>query len=300
MKEEKSNHLHIKSIAEVYHLLELDKQLHPLIAIIREWPEMDMTNTKLTSDLFLISLKGDIAGTFRYGRNSYDFEEGTLTFLAPNQAIQFYERTNNSKNEDSWTIIFHPDLLLRSELHHKIKDYSFFDYDIKEGLHISDQEKQKLDVLVDYIEAEFKHNIDKHAQNLIVANLDSLLAYCLRYYERQFYTRTNLNKGIVSRFKQYLKQYFDAEKGIPSVATCGRELNMSANYLSDLLKIETGKSAKDHIHDYIIEKAKNLLLASNNNVNEIAYNLGFEYPQHFSRLFKHKTGMSPSKYRNLN
>lgn len=300
MKKGKDNFIHIKSISEVYSILGFGKPLHPLIVVIRQFPEIDMSNIKITSDLFLISLKGGSSGAFRYGRNSYDFEEGTLTFLAPDQILQFDENHQKAKSEESWTIIFHPDLLLSSKLHHQIKDYSFFDYYIHEGLHLSDKEKQNLAILVDYIDAEIQQNIDKHSQNLIVANLETLLVYCLRYYERQFYTRTNLNKGIVSRFRQYLKDYFDAEKGIPSVSICGTALNMSANYLSDLLKIETGKSAKDHIHDYIIEKAKNRLLVSNKNVSEIAYDLGFDYPQHFSKLFKNKTGMSPSEFRNLN
>ncbi|MEL6674023.1 MAG: helix-turn-helix transcriptional regulator [Bacteroidota bacterium] len=300
MKGKEGNPMHIKSISEVYALLGYGQPLHPLIAIIREFPEMDISQTKLTGDLFLIGLKGGMNGAFKYGRNSYDFEAGTLTFLAPNQAIQFDQTYDKPENDDSWTIFFHPDLFLRTEFHHKLKDYSFFDYDIHEGLHLSDKEKQKLEVLVDHIDAELQQNIDKHSQHLIVSNLETLLAYCLRYYERQFYTRTNLNQGIVSRFMQYLQQQFEVEKEIPSVAACAEELSMSANYLSDLLRIETGKSAKDHIHDYIIEKAKNLLLASTHNVSEVAYHLGFDYPQHFSRLFKSKTGMSPSEFRNVN
>lgn len=300
MKNRKKNFLHVKSISETNRMLGLGKPLHPLVTIIRRWPEVDFSNTTLTGDLYLISLKGSITGSFGYGRNSYDFEEGTMTFLAPDQALQFAEATDTPNEEDTWTIIFHPDLLLGSELFHKIKEYSFFDYDTNEGLHLSQKEKEALSLLVDSIDEELQHNIDRHSQKLIISNLETLLTYCLRFYERQFYTRTNFNKSIVPKFNQVLKEYFDAGKGIPTVALCGTELNMSANYLSDLLKIETGKSAKDHIHDYVIDKAKNLLLISNNNVNEIAYYLGFRYPQHFSKLFKHKTGMSPSKFRTLN
>lgn len=300
MKGNKQNFLHIKSIAETYRLLGLGKPIHPLIVVINRFPKIDFSQTVLTSDLYLISLKGNIAGSFGYGRNSYDFEEGTLTFLAPNQSIQFDKPSDTPIEEGSWTIIFHPDLLLGSPLHAKIKEHSFFEYHINEGLHLSQKEKQTLSVIVDSIENELRQNIDRHSQKLVVSSIETLLTYCLRYYERQFYTRTNFNKGIVSKFTQYLKEYFDAEKGIPSVAICGAELNMSANYLSDLLKIETGKSAKDHIHEYVIKEAKNLLLMSNDNVSEIAYQLGFKYPQHFSKLFKNKTGMSPSEYRGLN
>lgn len=300
MKNKKKNFLHVKSIAETYRILGLGKPIHPLITIIREWPEVDFSGTTLTGDLYLISLKGSNAGSFIYGRNSYDFEEGTMTFLAPNQALKFTEDTDSPNEGDTWTILFHPDLLLNAELYHKIKEYSFFDYDINEGLHLSQREKETISSLVTCIDNEFQKNIDRYSQKLIVSNLETLLTYCLRYYERQFYTRTNFNKGIVSKFHQFLNNYCESGKGIPTVTICGRELNMSANYLSDLLKIETGKSAKDHIHDYVIGKAKNLLLNSNNNINEIAYNLGFTYPQHFSKLFKNKTGFSPSEFRHSN
>ncbi len=297
----KQDFIYVRSICEANRMLGLKKPIHPLITIIRNWPDVDFSNATLTGDLYLISLKGSIAGSFGYGRNSYDFEEGTMTFLSPNQAINFSETTNTpSENENTWTIIFHPDLLLGSELHQKIKEYSFFDYDIKEGLHLSHKEKEKLGDIVDSIESELKQNIDKHSQDLILSNLQTLITYCLRFYERQFYTRTNFNKNFVTKFKSFIKEYSKSGSGIPSVTECGSALNMSANYLSDLLKIETGKSAKDHIHEYIIDEAKNRLLISESSVSEIAYDLGFNYPQHFSKLFKNKTGMSPSAFRNVN
>lgn len=185
-----------------------------------------------------------------------------------------------------------------------IANYAFFDYDINEALHISDKEKQILSDYEQHIETEINQNIDMHSQDLIVINLTSILGYCQRYYNRQFYTRTNLNKDFIIQFEHYLKSYFESEKlqekGLPTVADCGEALNMSAGYLSDLLKIETGRSAKDHIHDFIIERAKNFLLSTNNPVSQIAYDLGFEYPQHFAKLFKAKTGLNPTDYRTVN
>jgi len=203
-----------------------------------------------------------------------------------------------------WSIIFHPDLIRKSELGKTIKDYSFFDYDLHEALHVSEKEKQMLNALVQLIDAELQQNIDKHSQELIIVNLESILKYCRRYYDRQFYTRSNQNKDLIVRFEGYLEAYFASEdlvdQGLPTVTQCGKALNMSGSYLSDLLKLETGSSAKDHIHAFIIERAKNQLLSTNMSVGEVAYSLGFEYPQHFSKLFKAKTGFNPTQYRQAN
>jgi AraC-like DNA-binding protein len=223
--------------------------------------------------------------------------------MAPNQTMSFSEPVHES-NESGWTILFHPDLIRKSELGKKINEYSFFDYDLNNALHISESEKETLGQLVERIETEFQRNIDKHSQDLIIANLDTILKYCQRYYERQFYTRSNQNKDIIIRFEEYLKTYFNSDnivnRGMPNIKQCGEALNISGSYLSDLLRIETGKSAKEHIHSYLIEKAKTQLLNSNFTINEIAFGLGFTYPQHFSKLFKTKTGFNPTDYRNIN
>lgn len=298
--------LHIKSITEVHQLLQLPKPLHPLLTIIWKWPQVvfDSNTFRLTSDLYVISLKSRLSkNSFQYGRSSYDFEEGTLVFMAPQQLMSFSEPVEEL-DSSGWTILFHPDLIRRSELGKTIGEYSFFDYSINDALHISDFEKETLRQLVERIDSELKRNIDKHSQNLIIANLDTILKYCLRYYERQFYMRTNQNKDIITRFEAYLKSYFEsdnlASSGIPSLKQCGEALHISGSYLSDLLRIETGKSAKEHIIGYLIEKAKTQLLSSGKSVNEIAYGLGFSYPQHFSKLFKAKTGVNPTQYRSLN
>jgi AraC-like DNA-binding protein len=296
----------IKSISEVHEMFGLEKPMHPLITIIRKWPKVDFdfSNVKLSSDLFLLSMKGKMKGTtFQYGRNSYDFEEGTLVFMAPNQVASFADPIEEL-DDSGWSILFHPDLLRKSELGKTIKDYSFFNYETNEALHLSEKEKQSLLELVGKINLELNQNIDKHSQDIIIQNLETILKYSNRYYDRQFYTRTNLNKDISVRFENYLETYFTSDKldkdGIPSIKQCGEALNMSGSYLSDLLKLETGSSAKEHIHHHIIEQAKNFLLNSKTAVSTIAYQLGFEYPQHFSKLFKSKTGISPSEYRNMN
>jgi len=299
-----SEFFHIESIAQVHQMFGLEKPLHPLITIIREWPDtFDFGDVKVTGDLYLLGMKGNVRGTFKYGRNSYDYEEGTLAFIAPKQVVKF-DSADSELDRNGWNILFHPDLIRKSELGKTIKNYSFFDYDVNEALHISDKEKQILAELVQRIEIELQQNVDKHSQELIIVNLESIIKYCHRYYDRQFYTRTNLNKDFIVRFEQFLEAYFASEElqnsGIPTLTQCGKALNMSGSYLSDLLKLETGRSAKDHIHGYIIEKAKTLLLNSDAAVSEVAYDLGFEYAQHFSKLFKAKTGWSPSGYRGRN
>ncbi|MFY0675299.1 MAG: AraC family transcriptional regulator [Bacteroidia bacterium] len=296
----------IKSISEMHQAFGWEKPKHPLITIIRKWPQVDFDfeNVRLTSDLYLISMKGKMnATTFQYGRNSYDFDEGTLVFMAPNQVTSF-SNSNEPLDDHGWTIFFHPDLIRKSELGKTIKKYSFFEYSTTEALHLSNKEKESLLELVAKIEVELNQNIDKHSQNIIIQNIESILKYSHRYYDRQFYTRTNLSKDFVVRFEEFLEIYFSSsdllEKGIPSIKQCGEALNMSGSYLSDLLKLETGSSAKDHINTFLVEKAKTTLLNSTSSVSEIAFGLGFEYPQHFSKLFKNKVGLSPTQYRNMN
>ena len=185
-----------------------------------------------------------------------------------------------------------------------IHQYSFFEYDVNEALHLSEKERTFINTLVDTIEEELNQNLDRHSQELIVQNLETILKYSSRYYDRQFYTRTNYNQDLVSKFNQFLRSYFDSEElisnGIPTIEDCGSALNMSGPYLSDLLRTETGKSAKQHIYAHLIERSKTMLLSSNEPVSQIAYHFGFEYPQNFTKLFKSKTGYSPSEYRKLN
>ncbi len=293
---------HIDSIESLHNMVGLDAPVHPLISIVREWPEapdcVDVSNIKLTTDLYLISMKGQISGAFQYGRQSYDYQNGTLVFMSPGQVARFSE--SQEHDNSGWTILFHPDLIRTSELGRVIKTYTFFNYDVNEALHLSEVEKESFFKLVGEIESEIE-NTDTHSESLITHNLQSILKYSMRYYERQFEVRNSVNLDLVARFEKCLDEFFTsetlAEVGIPTVKRCGEALNISGSYLSDLLKLETGHSAKNHIHGYIIEKAKTVLLNSETSISEIAYSLGFEYPQHFSKLFKSKTGMSPSEYR---
>ena len=301
--------IHISSIAAVYDLLHAEKPPHPLITVLRKWPktDLDLATTRFSSELYYIALKREIRGSFQYGRNAYDFKEGTMIFMGPGQVATFAHATqfaNTVTPSQGWTILFHPDLIRKSSLGQMIHQYSFFSYEITEALHLSDKERRLLNTLVDTIEEEINQNMDRHSQELIVQNLETILKYSSRYYDRQFYTRTNLNQDFVSRFEHYLRNYFHSDAlidlGVPSVEQCGKALNMSGHYLSDLLRAETGRGAKDHIQSHLIDHAKTILLNSRDSVSQVAFALGFDYPQNFSKLFKSKTGMSPSEYRNLN
>lgn len=294
----------IKTISEAHRLLNVDKPVHPLVSVCRHIPQMnlDVSNVKVCFDFYIISLKSNINGKINYGRNIYDFEEGTMLFAAPGQVFSVTDEP--MIDLEGWTLFIHPDLIRKSKLYQDIHHYEFFAYHANEALHLSEKEKQSLSEIVHNIESEINQNLDRHSQDLIIHNLESILKYSQRFYDRQFLTRTNQNKDFITRFENYLNDYFNSEKliklGIPSAKQLGEELNMSGHYLSDLLKIETGKTAKEHVHLKLIDKAKNLLLNSNTSIKTLAYDLGFESPQYFSKLFKKKTGFSPSEYRNLN
>lgn len=299
--------IRLKSISEVHRFLGLPKPNHPLVSVIElndDIVNFDYGDNKYLFDFYQVNLKRGFSGSLIYGRNSYDFEDGTLIFIKAGQVIQMEKLPEKVENSSGWTLLFHPDLIRKSELGKTIDDYSFFDYCLTEALHVSEKEIISLNALVNKIQIEYNQNIDKHSQELIIANIEILLKYSKRYYDRQFYTRTNLNKDLISKFERLMTKYYQSDSpsqhGVLSVKYCADSLNMSSNYLGDLIKNETGRSAKDHIHDYIIEKAKTNLIGSNDTVSEIAYGLGFEYPQSFNKLFKAKTGMSPSEYRNLN
>ncbi len=296
----------IKSVTEAHKLFNLPKPKHPLVSVWHHNNEnfdQDFGDARFSSDLYLIAFKDGAYGSIGYGRNSYDFEEGMLMFMKPGQ-VTTPGKTQSEFDNIGWTLIFHPDLIRKSELGKTIETYSFFSYDVNEALHLSEDEKQNIGELVLKIENEYLQNIDKHSQALIVSGIQMLLDYSRRYYDRQFYTRTNLNKDFISKFDELIRNYYESKKalelGVPSVKFFASELNMSPKYLSDLLKKETGKSTMELIHSYIINKAKTELLNSTEPISQIAYGLGFEYPQHFSKIFKAKTGMSPAEYRNVN
>lgn len=298
----------INTISQAHQALGLPPPKHPLVSVVRTAdfrPTIDFKGLKVVNYLYQIMLKNLDCGKLTYGKNAYDYEQGTLVFTSLGQVIIFEgEMPAENAVDAGWTLAFHPDLIRKSNLADKINQYSFFNYEVNEALHLSEDERQTIEELLRKIEREYSQNIDKHSQNLIISNIELLLDYCTRFYDRQFYTRTNINVDFVSKFEKLLKTYYEtdmaAEFGLPNVQYLAQKLNFSSNYLSDLLKKETGKTAQEHIHLFVINKAKNSLLNSSNSISEIGYALGFEYPQHFSSLFKLKTGMSPSEYKRMN
>ncbi|MTI31544.1 helix-turn-helix domain-containing protein [Xanthovirga aplysinae] len=294
----------IKSISQLHEMLGYEKPKHPLVSIIdvsKLEIKEEMIGLRYSPDFYSISLKGAHCGIL-YGRKHYDFEEGVLVFTAPNQVISATEKYD-PQGDKGWMLLFHPDLIRRSALGENMDNYSFFSYENHEALHLSEQEKKILSDCVERIRYEYEQRIDNHSQRVIVSSLELLLNYCSRFYERQFNTRSPQNKDIVVQVERLLKAYFNSgqltEYGPPSIQYCADKVHLSPNYLSDLLKKETGRSAKDHINDFLVDKAKNMLINSNDSVSEIAYSLGFNYPHYFSRLFKTKTGLTPQKYREL-
>lgn len=302
-----SDIIHVESISKVHQMLGLEKPKHPLVTILRNsdrLAEMSSSDNKFSIELYIVNLKSGMEGTCTYGRNTYDYQEGTIVFMSPDQTIKVDPNSEIPNLKESWILLFHPDLIRKSQLGERIGSYSFFNYEANEALHVSESEKLFLCQIIKNIENEYSQNIDKHSQDLIVSNIKMLLDYCVRYYDRQFYTRTNFNKDIVSKFHAVLRKYYNSnlpiEIGLPTVKHIGEQIGISPYYLSDLLKKETGRNTIEHIHFFIIDKAKTTLLNSSKTISEIAYNLGFEYPQHFAKIFKNKTGLSPSEYRNVN
>ena len=294
--------IRIRSISELHGGLGFDKPKHPLISVI-DVKDLDHTKvapgTKYSADLYYIGMKSGDCG-MRYGRHHYDFTEGVLAFMAPGQVVTA-TGMGDFDEDYGFMLYFHSDLIRATPLGENIDSYSFFSYDTHEALHLSDAEKQTMADMVKLIKDEYNQRIDNMSQRVIVSSLELLLNYCLRFYERQFNTRTASNKDVISEVEHQLKDYYKSgqlpEYGPPSIHFLAEKVNLSPAYLSDLLKKETGRSAKDHINDFLVDKAKTLLLSTEDTVSEIAYSLGFNYPHYFSRLFKQKTGTTPQKFR---
>jgi AraC family transcriptional activator of pobA len=252
---------------------------------------------------YTIFLKDVKCGDLVYGRNTYDYQEGTLVFLAPGQVAGV-----NSNGEiyqpKGHGLVFHADLIHGTPLGRHIQDYNFFGYQSNEALHLSDSERKIVLDCFSKIDYELEHAIDKHSKRLIVSNIELFLNYCVRFYDRQFITRDNVHQGTLERFESLLNDYFQSEKpqtiGLPSVAFCAYELNLSPNYFGDLVKKETGKTAQEYIQSVLINIAKEKIFDKGKTVSQVAYELGFKYPQHFARLFKQRVGQPPNEYRLLN
>jgi AraC family transcriptional activator of pobA len=293
----------VQTISEIHNLWGCDKPRHPLVTVIdltKHQFRGDRNGLIYRLDFYTIFCK-KFDGVLGYGRSYYDFSEGSLMFTAPGQATT---PVSTPTPEEGWALFFHPDLIHHSPLGKNIGQYSFFNYEANEALHISEEEKLALLDCVRKIEQECSQHIDKHTQTLIQNNIEMLLNYCSRFYDRQFYTREKVNTDVVQAFEKLLKDHFAQDtlinSGLPGVKSFAEQLHLSPNYLSDLLQKFTGKTTQEHIHLQLIHKAKDLLCSTGKSVSEIAYTLGFENPPHFTRLFKQKTGYSPSEYRRLN
>lgn len=273
--------------------------VHPLLSVIdlSQHRNPPVTGPALRQ-LYIISLKKGLQGRLQYGHRTYDFSEGVLAFYAPGQVCASDPSVDLSELE-GWMLVFHPDLLLRHPLGRKILGYTFFSYQVSEALHLSAREEQLLEGLVHTILAEHEQPIDTFSQDVLVAQLDVLLSYANRFYHRQFLTRRIAEHDLLTRFEQELHDYFaqSAERPLPTVQHFADALHVSPAYLGDMLRTLTGQSTQQHIHQTLIEKAKQLLLSTSLSVNETAYQLGFEYPQYFTRLFKSKTGFTPAAFR---
>ena len=277
--------------------------LHPLVSVVNFNEIPTIQHFRRYMGVYAVFLKNIKCGVMIYGCKPYDYEDGTLVFVAPGQ-VYGIDSKGKSIKPSGYALVFHPDLLAGSHLGKMIKEYSFFSYEVNEALHLSKKERETIVDCFEKIRAEIDQNIDKHSKTLIVSNIELFLNYCMRFYDRQFITRSNANKDILVRFEELLNDYFKTGKaqtlGLPSVAYCAESLFLSPNYFGDLIKKETGNTALDFIQSRLIEEAKVKIFESNTSFGEIAYKLGFKYQQHFTRLFKQKTGVTPNEYRNLN
>lgn len=299
---------HIETMEEIIKLDSIDvynrlfglETRHPLVAVIdlakaTKYPKHFIMNYGIYA-LFLKQVK---CGDLRYGRQTYDYQEGTVTSFAPGQVVE--TTLNENTRPLARGIIFHPDLIRGTSLGKEIKRYSFFSYSSNEALHLSDDEKKIFTDCLDKISMELEHPIDKHSRLLISKNIELLLDYCMRFYERQFTTRSSVNKSVIIRFEELLDDYFYSGKtqtdGLPTVKYFADKICLSPNYFGDLIKKETGRTAQEYIQGKIMDVAKDMIIGSDKSVGEIAYSLGFQYPQHFSRVFKKHTGNTPNEYR---
>lgn len=277
--------------------------LHPLVSIIDFAKAKKRTGSRMTFGLYCIFLKEIHCGDIKYGCNHYDYEEGTLVFISPGQVIDVENKTDIYQPKGH-ALVFHPDLIKGTSLAKSLHEYSFFSYHTNEALHLSKKEREIVFDCFSKIEQELSNPVDKHSKKLIASNIELFLNYCERFYDRQFITRENVNKGLLEKFEELLNSYFSSEKpdseGLPTVTSLAEALHLSANYFGDLIKKETGKTAQEYIHNKLIDVAKDKLFDDTKTINEIAYELGFKYPQHFSRLFKQRVGYTPNEYRRLN
>ncbi|RDC56310.1 AraC family transcriptional regulator [Pedobacter chinensis] len=292
----------INSISEQHRFLGLPKPKHPMISV---FSLESISNKELNLlehfilNFYCIAIKKNFAGKIKYGQHYYDYDEGIMSFISPNQLLSHIQ--TDDVPAAGICLVFHPDFLMGYDLAKKIKNYGFFSYELTEALHLSEQEETIVENILRNIETEYQSNIDNFSQDVIIAQIELLLQYSNRFYNRQFITRKPANEEILIRLENLLNNYFNDEKmlvsGLPPVQQIAEQLNVSANYLSDMLRSITGQTTQQHIHSKLIEKAKELLTTTSLSVSEIAYQLGFEYPQSFNKLFKKKTNLTPIEFK---
>jgi len=277
--------------------------LHPLVSVVDLSKADPRTASNMYFGFYTIFLKDVKCGDLKYGRATYDYQEGTLVFIGPGQVVTV-DSSREVYQPKGYALIFHPDLIHGTALGKHMQEYAFFGYQSNEALHLSKRERELILDSFSKINFELEHPIDKHSKRLIVSNIEILLNYCIRFYERQFVTREKVNLGILERLELLMNDYYHSEKpqvlGLPTVAWCAAELHLSAGYFGDLVKKELGKTAQDYIQSKVIEYAKELIFDQQKSVNQIAFELGFKYPQHFTRLFKQRVGKTPVEYRGGN
>lgn len=295
--------IHLDTVDE-YNKLYGMETLHPLVSVVDLTKATKVVNhIQMTYGLYALFLKGGKSCEIKYGRRNYDYQEGTVVSFAPGQVVEV-NMIEDEVQPKVYGVIFHPDLIRGTSLGQNIRNYRFFSYAANEALHLSERERGVVMDCLEKIQSELEHSIDKHSKQLISMNIELLLNYCMRFYERQFITREVVNRDILQKFESLIDAYFQnntpQESGLPSVKYFADNAHLSANYFGDLIKKETGKSAQEYIQFKLIERAKDMIVQSDKTMSEIAYSLGFAYPQHFGRLFKRQTGMTPNQYRAVN
>jgi len=276
--------------------------LHPLITLLDQTKSKPIRVHRFLSELYIVFLKHEKCADILYGRSQYDYQEESLLFIAPGQLAGF-EEDGTMIQPNGWALAFHPDLIRGTTLGKTMRDYHFFSYDVKEALHVSAREKQILLECFGKIGYELAHPTDKHSRKLMVSNIELLLNYCERFYDRQFISREYVNKDILTKFEELIDNYFIADQrlaGLPTVAYCAEQLHLSPKYFGDLIKKETGQSAQEYIQNKVIAIAKERIFDTSKSISEVAYEMGFKYPQHFTRMFKQHVGQSPQDFRSLN
>jgi len=296
----------INSISQFHKLVGLPEPLHPLVSVVKVG-DMRFTDNEVwgqfSFNFYCISMKSNVTAKSKYGQQYYDYNKGVMTFIAPKQ-VQLLDKPHDEiisqEASEGYVLLFHPDFLYKHSLAATIKNYGFFSYTVNEALHLSEKEEKNIAAIFQKIDEEY-HHIDRHTQDIILSQIDTLLNYSNRFYERQFITRKAVNHDVLTKMEHLLSDYFEHDEtlrnGLLTVEMIAGKLNLTPHYLSDMLRLHTGQSAQQHIHDKLIDKAKEYLSATNLSVAQIAYQLGFEYPQSFNKFFKKKMNVSPLEFR---